>query len=244
MAELSTGVQKKKLKSHGPKIRIKSQPRAVEDFFKARSKQPSHYTFTEEGDLFASGVKEGEADRIIPLPTYRPLTDDELKEREIAREDAIKEAKIIVDNAQRKLKDTIDKVKNGIGYKSQVVLANVEVGAAMTALREISFPLRGIETMNSQNPQNPHPSIKKIILSERYETRKMPYEVHLYKHRPFTLESDWSDQPVPEVIEAAETVDAEPTAAVVATPAPEMTTAERGRLGGILKVRRKTVGFA
>jgi len=216
--------------------KIRKQPKTVEEFYKARAKDPEKFYINEKGDLVASAVKDGEEDRIFTLPPYRRPTQKEAEEADQERRQKIATAETEVQEAQKTLRERLDAYRMGEAYASDVVLANVEVAKKEKILQAMAYPIRTIEEIASI-------STNELLLDQRYEVRKYPYPVRVLKHSPLTLQDMYVREGMAPDVE----VEAEPEAAeAAATPAPAapMTVAERGRLGGILKIRKKKVGFA
>ena len=213
--------------------KVKVQPKTIEEFYIAHGKDPKNFRITETGDLFASGVKAGEADRIFTLPKYREITFTEKVGLDSARREQLAILEIAVQEAQAKLREVYLEYKNGDVYASDIVIANQAVAVAEKALQKVAYPLKQVNTNDSLE-------IRKILLDSRYEDRKIPYSVHIFKHFPYELQAEVSEAPIVEAQQQPQQLEqAEPPPQ---QPPREMTTAERGRLGGILKVRRTRPG--
>jgi hypothetical protein len=217
-------------------MKVRRQPKTIEDFYKARGKDPEKFYINEQGDLVASAVKEGETDKIFTLPKYRRPTQKEAEEADQERRTKIVAAEAEVQEAQRVLREKLEAYRMGEAYASDVVLANIDVEKKEKQLQALAYPLRSIEQIASI-------TTNEILLDERYEVRKFPYPVHVLKHSPFPLQ----DMYVREGMAPEEEVAPPPVdegASASAAPAAPMTAADRGRLGGIIKLRRKKATFA
>jgi len=213
--------------------KVKIQPKTIEEFYIARGKDLKKCIITETGDLLAKGIKAGEPDRIFTLPKYREITLAEKIDLDSSRREQLAILEIAVQEAQTNLREVYLAYKNGDVYASDVVIANQNVAQAEKALQTAAYPLKQVKTNDSLE-------IRKILLDSRYEDRKVPYSVHIFKHFPHELQSSVSETPLPQQEAAQPQPQPQEEAADAAPPAEprEMTAADRGRLGGILKVRR------
>lgn len=213
--------------------KVKVQPKTIEDFYLARGKDIKSYIINEDGDLVSPPVKDGDIEQIFTLPKYRELTVREKIEREELRRENINKAENVVQDLQIKLRDILLSFRKDNAMASEVVLANQEVSKAEKILQELVNPLQFIQVTDKL-------SVREIILDERYEERKVPYPVYIMKQSPITLQENVSDEPLYEKEKEEEPVIAEPLGAPIIDKTP-MTAADRGRLGGIIKIRRKKV---
>ena len=212
--------------------KVKVQPKTIEEFYIARGKDPIRFKITETGDLFAPGLKDGEADRIFTLPKYRELTLTEKVALDSGRREQLAILEIAVQEAQAKLRELYLEYKNGDIYASDIVIANQEVAVAEKALQKAAYPLKQVNTHDNLE-------IRKILLDSRYEDRKVPYSVHIFKHFPYELQAEVSEAPLVEAPPQQQEQEQEQPQPQPQDQQPrEMTSADRGRLGGILKVRR------
>lgn len=222
---MSAAPQKKQRDSKSRKV--KRQPKTVEEFYIARGKDPINFRINENGDLVAAAVRDGDVEKIFQLPTYRELTVAEKIAVDSERRTKVAEAETAVQDAQTELRETLERFRAGEAYASDVVIANQAVSNAEKSLQAIAWAGRQIINIDSIDTRH-------ILLDEQYEVRKIPYTVYQYKHYPSTWQDAYvSDKAAPEPAAAAEgETEGAPT-----EKAP-MTAAERGRLGGILKIRR------
>ena len=219
---------------HSRKVRV--QPKTIEEFYKARGKDTKRFTINDQGDLVAGTVKEGESDRIFTLPKYRLPTFKEVQEADLHRRELTAKAEGEVQDAQRLLREKLEAYRVGEAYASDVVLANIDVTRKEKELQSIAYPVRVIKTIDSIDTN-------KILMAQRYEVRKFPYQVHILAHSAFPLQEMYvREGEVPEeavaAVAAAAAVAASTNNTDSGTAPRPMTTADRGRLGGILKVRR------
>ena len=212
--------------------KVKVQPKTIEEFYIARGKDPTRFIITETGDLFAPGIKADEPARTFTLPKYRGLTLTEKVALDSARREQLAILEIAVQEAQTKLRDLYLGYKNGDVYPSDIVIANQEVALAEMALQKAAYPLKQVNTHDNLE-------IRKILLDSRYEDRKIPYSVHIFKHFPYELQAEVSEAPLVEAPPQQQEQEQEQPQPQPQDQQPrEMTAADRGRLGGILKVRR------
>jgi ribA/ribD-fused uncharacterized protein len=146
------------------KIKI---PTTFDDFCKYRQKKPRFYTFSEEGNAIVID-RDGTVLHTIELPYYRQTTfqeidtlNEERKEKVSAEEDAIEQA-------QEKLRQRIQGYKDGKRSAAAVMRANIVVEEADIARQIAKYPLQFVNII---------PSIDrtKVILNEKYDTRKLEF---------------------------------------------------------------------
>lgn len=212
--------------------RVRAQPRDIEEFYAARAKEPEKFTIDTNGDLRAAPVKPGDIEKIFTLPAYRSLTLNEKIEADAKRRSNIMEAEQAVQDAQHALHEKITEFRNGDAYASDVVLANIDVTMKEKELQAKAWPLRKTTPIVSI-PTND------ILYNQPYEKRMMQHVVYKFKHYPYELQDIYGVESVAPEEAADETGEAPATT----TEKAPMTTADRGRLGGILKVRRAKPTF-
>jgi len=213
--------------------KVRVQPKTIEEFYKARGKDPKRFTINDQGDLVAAAIKEGESERIFTLPKYRSPTFKETQEADLHRRELTAKAEEEVQDAQRLLREKLEAYRVGEAYASDVVLANIDVTRKEKELQSIAYPLRIIKTIDSIDTNE-------ILMDQRYEVRKFPYQVHIVAHSPFPLQEMYvrEGEAAEEVTATAAPTGANANATATTAPARPMTNADRGRLGGILKIRR------
>lgn len=218
--------------------KVRRQPKTIEDFYKARGKDPQKFYINEQGDLVASAVKEGETDTLFTLPVYRSPTQQEVEEADQERRTRIATAEVSVQDAQIHLRKTLDAYRMKEVYASDVVLANIDVTKKEKQLQSIAYPIRSMTQIDSI-------TTNELRLEQRYEVRKFPYPVHILSHVPFPLQEMYVREGMApaEALAAPEDASEEAPASAAASAAP-LTAADRGRLGGIIKLRRKKAAFA
>ena len=74
-------------------IKNEKEPSKLIDFYKARLKDPLHYTYSEQGDLQIQGAK-GKNDEIIRLKSHTALRPEERKELEDKRLEKLQELEV------------------------------------------------------------------------------------------------------------------------------------------------------
>lgn len=222
-----------KKKTRKPNVR--AQPKTIEEFYDARARAPDVFTINDKGELVAPPVKEGvDIQRVFTLPVYRELTIKEKMELETTRRETIAAAEEAVQEAQHKLREKLLEYRNGDVYASDVVIANIEVANREKELQAKAWQLRNVDEIESIDTN-------KILLDMPYEERKMGYPVFKLRRYPINLQEQYvSETPLQE--EEEPEVLAKPTENESRTGQQgqqPMTAADRGRLGGILKIRRK-----
>ena len=225
---------KGKGKGKGTRSKVRTQPKTVEEFYAARARAPELFTINDKGELVVPPVKEGvDIQRILTLPTYRELTTKEKTELEVSRREKIAAAEEAVQEAQHKLRETLLEYRNGDVYASDVVLANIEVMNREKDLQAKAWHLREVEEIDSIDTN-------KVLLDMPYEERKMAYSVYKLRRYPINFQEQYvSEAPLDVALEEQEVL-ANPTENESrASQQQPMTAADRGRLGGILKIRRK-----
>jgi hypothetical protein len=236
MADTNIQEKKKRIKiaktdKTSTKTKVRTQPKTVEEFFAARARDPNYFTINDKGDLIAPPVKDGkDIERVFTITPYRELTTKEKVDLDLVRRQTIAAAEEAVQEAQRELREKLLGYRNGDLYASDVVLANIEVMNKEKELQSKAWPNRQIDEIESIDTN-------KIRLDMPYEERKVPYPVFKFRHYPHTLQEQYvSETQAPEV--EAEVPSEKQAQQVQQQP---MTAADRGRLGGILKVRRKKI---
>ena len=219
-----------KLKKPKQSRKVKVQPKTIQEFYSARGKDPKNFRINENGELVAAPVRDGDVEKIFTLPAYRELTTQEKITIDADHRLKIAEAENTVQEAQKRLKNTLAAFHAGDAYASEVVLMNEEVSAAEKALQSLAWQQRQIINIDSIDMQQ-------VLLDKIHEKRKMPYSVYQFKHYPIIFQDAYvSDKPL-EIIEKEVELQAQTSEA----KAP-MTAAERARMGTIIKLRKSRPG--
>lgn len=212
--------------------KVRVQPKSIEEFYKARGKDLANFKINDQGDLVAAPVKINEAERVFSLPKYRKPTLKEIQEDDTRRRQAIMAAEEAFQEAQHSLRETLTAYRAGDAYASDVVIANIEVTNREKALQSIAYPVRDLDVIDSIDT-------KKVLLDQPHEKRKFPYPLFVLRRQAFPLQDMYvreGDAP-DEDEDGEQNKDNERKQETVAQSKP-MTAADRGRLGGILKVRK------
>jgi hypothetical protein len=167
-------------------------------FYEERSKpnKRDRFRIDEQGNL-AEYNNKNTLIKTIVLPTYRPPTEEEIKEMEKERADKIVLANRAFEDARRKLYQALQ--DHDIGH-SDIVALNLEVRDADIMLQNARFPLRGVTTESGVK-------IKEMDFDQLQETRVFPYDIAFSQARPFTLQQQYvrvGDIPLPPMISVAE----------------------------------------
>jgi ribA/ribD-fused uncharacterized protein len=171
-------------------------------FYEERSKPTKRGLFRidEQGNLVEYDKKDTLIKTIV-LPTYRPPTEDEIKEMEQERVDKIVLANRAFEDARRKLYQALQDQDRG---HSEIVELNREVRDADIMLQTARFPLRSVEFDEIK--------VKDLDFNQPQEMRKYPYDIAFSTTRPFTLQQQYvrvGDIPLPPMISVAEAKAAE-----------------------------------
>jgi len=168
-------------------VRVAGEPGTKEEkiinFFKNRVKSPANYTYTPEGDLRIQGV-EGVADETIPLQMYTALKPEERKEIEDRRLETLTALEEEYEKVLTELRATHASYKTGETTARRVVEINQKLRDIVLQRNKAAFPERWVSHIDN-------PEIRKILLNEIYEKRKLGYDVAVLKHSDLSLVSVW-----------------------------------------------------
>jgi len=166
-------------------------------FFGERSKpnKKDRFQFDKQGNLAEYDMK-GKLVKTIVLPTYRPPTEEEIRDMEKERFDNMVLANRTFEDARRRL---FQAVQEKTVSRSEIVDLNREVRDADIVLQRARFPLRGVSTELVK--------IKDLDFDQIQETRKYPYDIAFSEVRPYTLQQQYvriGDIPLPQMVSVAE----------------------------------------
>ena len=164
-------------------IKNEKEPSKLIDFYKARLKDPLHYTYSEQGDLQIQGAK-GKNDEIIRLKSHTALRPEERKELEDKRLEKLQELEVKYEEILNELRETVASYKLGASTAAGVVAVNEKLRDITLLRSKEAYPERWIK--NEVNPD-----INTILLSLTYERRKMTYDVGLLKRSDISRENVW-----------------------------------------------------
>ena len=177
-----TGEIKEIKKVRGPKKL--AQPTTLEGFYRAKDKRPTSFNFSQAGHAVAPEYIDKD-DKVFPertfqLPQYRPITQEEIDEQEQGRLKAIQKQYKVIEAKKEALREILN------GYPAantirQVITANQAVETEESKLSHLISGIRYIET--EENPTE-----KKVVLSNKYEERKLGYDIYVFKRRTFPLQ--------------------------------------------------------
>ena len=154
----------------------KGETSRIKEFYKGYAKDPKHYSYTPEGNLRIT--LEGKPEEIIPLQPFRSLKSEEIDAIDKAKMELIEEVESEYEEALLKLRQSKEEYDRTGEGALNVVRLNTEV-AELSLLRSATmYPLRWTEAIGSVER-------RRILLEQTHEVRKMPYEVYLFKHRPY-----------------------------------------------------------
>lgn len=184
------------------KLVIPDESMAIKDqvklFYQQREKDPQHFVYTPEGALRIQGV-EGVADRSLPLRYFSALQPEERQELETRRMDDMMEVETAYDQALLELREAVARYREN-GFLAEdanaVVRANEEVRLNSVLRSSLAYPSKWIDVVEN-------PSVNEIFLRQRYEDRKMGYDVFLFKRQDMAFQDAWGhyrDAPPTEVM--------------------------------------------
>jgi len=181
-APIKKQVEEKEAKEKGKRKKKIYQPVTSEQFFKSRSKDPNLFTFTADGNLQVPEV-DGKPSTVIELPFYTRMTFEEEERFEEERRVEIEENEKEFDETLRLLREAIQEWRDtgAISRVGEYQRKLKEIDAKRFTLRS---PIHYVEDVKSI-------SINQIDFSNRYEKRKVPYELHMLKLRKFPVQVEY-----------------------------------------------------
>lgn len=163
---------------------------------RSKPKKRERFQIDKQGNLAEYDTK-GALVKTIVIPTYRPPTEEEIREMEKERFDNIAVANRAFEDARRSLYQAL---QEGTSHRSDILDLNRSVRDADILLQKARFPLRGVVT-------EPSIKIKDIDFNQIQETRVFPYQIAFTQVRPFTLQQQYvriGDIPLPQMVSVAE----------------------------------------
>ena len=154
-------------------------------FFAGREKDPTHYTYTPEGNLQRRGVREL-PDKVIPMQQrFVPLQPEQLEEILAERAKELVNRERAYEAALSNLRIAIDSYARDDISAESVTEANNRVAEASRLRSKAAYPERWIRMIESI-------SINEILMTiDPFEQRKMPYPVFLFKHNDLSRKEAW-----------------------------------------------------
>ena len=135
------------------------------------------HIYDEEGNLVIKN-KEGEIQKTIVIPSYRPLSFEEFDEMERSRQEQIAIATKEYDDAFEKLHDEYQRKDRSdqkvMEYRRAVIEADYK-------LQFVRYPLRYVEKDSGVE-------IRRLDFNQPNEIRKLPYSISLMKVSPYLLQ--------------------------------------------------------
>jgi len=167
----------------------KETMKAINNFFKKRTKQPGQYIFSNNGNLeiVEGGKKKKDAAGTIRLKRFVPLDASERTDIEEARKTAL----IALDEEYEEAFDALR--KGWEEYESSGAMRSVLAGNQRLA--EIDAKRNLVRTAVRNLISIPNPTTSDIILSDRYEERKMfaprdPFDREIVRLALYTFKSE------------------------------------------------------
>lgn len=148
-------------------------------FYKDRAKsgKKSVYEYNPDGDMVEMDKSKTTVVRtVLALNEYRSLTEDEQKEMEEARHEAIAIAVKEYDDAVMRLNQ---EASSSTRSDKEYMKLNREVAIADERLQQVRFPMRYVLTNDFLTQHD---------LLFNHDKRVLPYKVHLMQTRPFPLQ--------------------------------------------------------
>jgi len=176
-------VKSKRVKPVRVTAEVGTQEDKLANFFKNRVKNPAQFTYTPEGDLRIQGV-EGVADSTIVLKPYTALKPEELKELEDKRLEALVLLEEEYEATLTELRATHESYKAGETGPTRVVEVNQKLRDVTLKISQAAYPERWVKYVDN-------PEIRKILLGEIYEHRKLGYDVSIVKRSEFSRQDVW-----------------------------------------------------
>lgn len=172
------------------KARVTKEPTTdverMKYFYQKRAKDPIHYTYTPEGDLRIQGLKNV-PDSTIPLRYFSALEPEEHKEIENKRITDILEIETAYEESLLALRDAVAKYREGGQLDEDaiaVVRANEDVRLNSLLRSQFAYPTKWVKDIEN-------PSVNDIMLTQRYEIRKMGFDVFLFKRLDMSKKDAW-----------------------------------------------------
>jgi predicted NAD-dependent protein-ADP-ribosyltransferase YbiA (DUF1768 family) len=155
------------------------------------------FRYDEKGDLVEFD-KKGALIKTIALPTYRPPTEEEVRQMERERLERIKKENHTFEEARRKLYQALQDASSS---PATIVDLQRDVRDADIRLQMVQFPLRYVDRQNGVK-------IRDMDFNQPQETRVLPYTIAFSCRHPFTLQQQYvrvGEKPLPQMVSVAET---------------------------------------
>lgn len=164
---------KVKLPEKGKKREAKV-PKTLQAFWRARDKQPNIYVFMPDGNVGQMPEGGGPPAKLFDLPSYNSIRREEIDALWETRNGNFGEIYTAIETAREGLREAIASFQGGTGTARAVVIANQLVADEEAKLIANRSPKRWIETIDN-------PTTNFIDLTQRYEARKIGFDVHMLK---------------------------------------------------------------
>jgi ribA/ribD-fused uncharacterized protein len=155
----------------------------------------SFHIYDEEGNLVTKN-KQGEVQQTLVIPSYRPLSLEEVDVMEKERQEQIATAMKAYDDAFDKLHDEYQRQDRS---DQKILQYTREVTEADHQLQFVRYPLRYVERGEGIE-------IRRLMFDQPNETRKLPYSIGMMKTSPFPLQQLYVRQGVAPAKEALQSV--------------------------------------
>jgi predicted NAD-dependent protein-ADP-ribosyltransferase YbiA (DUF1768 family) len=176
--EISKEKEKKKREK---KPRTINPPKDSKTFFKARRKFPNLYTFTRDGNLQVPATEKGPA-KVIELPFYRHITEEEIAEKE-----ELTKAELIA--LEKEFDETLGLLRDAIAEWRETG-AITQVGEYQDKLQMLDAKRTILRSGNRWTVTYKSVSANRVDFSNRYEERKIPYNLYGICMRKFAPEEE------------------------------------------------------
>jgi predicted NAD-dependent protein-ADP-ribosyltransferase YbiA (DUF1768 family) len=168
-------------------------PKDSKGFFRARRNDVKAFDFTPEGDLQVPELR-GVPAKVIKIPFYTPTSQEELREIDDKRQIEIESTEEEFNEALKNLREAMTAWRE-TGVATPVIQFQRELAKLDAKRSSLRNPVRWIKTFKN-------PTIRDINFENRYEDRKIGYDLSALSSRHYTPEQLFkkSDLPPPKPV--------------------------------------------
>ena len=180
----ATKAEREKKKKELAKILRVKQPKTITAFWRSRDKYPEYFMFTPTGDAgtilrFRNGnglekIVGDPPDKLFDLPLYIQISREDIDRLWAERQAAFESIYESIEAAKTQLRNAHGAYKAGTGTVREVVIANQLVAEEEAKLIANRSAKRWTELIAN-------PDTNYIDLQQKYETRKLGYDVYILK---------------------------------------------------------------
>ncbi len=174
-------------------------PKDSKGFFRARRNDVKAFDFTADGDLQVPELR-GVPAKVIKIPFYTPTSQEELREIDAKRQTEIESTEEEFNEALKNLRQAMTAWRE-TGVATPVIQFQRELAKLDAKRTSLRSPDRWLVTFKN-------PTIRDINFENRYEDRKIGYDLSALRSRHYTQEQLFkkSDLPPPKAVEEPEKV--------------------------------------